>query len=232
MLITGTLVNVATVLAGGILGLLIGNRLPDRIKEMFFQGIGLFTLLLGIMMGMKTANPLVLVLAMITGGLLGEWWRLDRGMERMADRLKTRTGMESAHFTEGLVTAFLLFCMGSMTILGALEEGLGHPPALLITKSLMDGLSAIALTATLGVGVVFSVLPLLLYQGGLTWLAFHLEPFLTDPLIQEMTAAGGLILIGLGLQILQIRQFRILNFLPSLITAILITLLMQQLGLY
>lgn len=221
-----------TVLLGGIIGLVLGNRIPERIRQMFFHGIGLFTILLGISMALQTANPLILVLAMVTGGLLGEWLWLEEGMDRFVNRIKTRVGGGAVHFSEGLVTAFLLFCMGSMTLLGAIEEGLGGRPDLLITKSIMDGLSAIALTAALGIGVIFSIIPLLLYQGGLTLLARMMEPMLTETIIMEITACGGLILIGLGLQILEIKRFRIVNFLPALVLAVILSVIFQKIGLF
>ncbi len=119
-----------------------------------------------------------------------------------------------------MVTAFLLFCMGSMTILGAFEEGLGNPPNLLLAKSVMDGFSSLALAASLGVGVLFSAIPLLMYQGGLTLFTSSLHRFLTEAMMQELTSVGGILLIGLGIHILEIKKLRILNLLPSLVVIV------------
>jgi len=125
-------------------------------------------------------------------------------------------------FTEGLVTAFLLWCMGSMTILGAMEEGFGNHPNLLLAKSVLDGFSSIALSASMGIGVMFAAIPLLIYQGGLTLLASLLGDFVSDAVIAEITAAGGLLLIGLGIDILEIKKLKILNMLPALVVAIIL----------
>lgn len=220
---TGTWVNIITVIVGSVLGLAFGRRLAERFRSIVFQGIGLFTLLLGVLMAMKTKDPLVLVLSMVIGGLLGEWWRLDKLTEQSGERLKRILKSENQKFTEGLLTSFLLFCMGSMTILGALEEGLGKDPDLLITKSIMDGFSAVVLAAGLGIGVLFSVVPLLFYQGGLTLMAQYVEPYLSDAMVAEVTATGGLMLIGLGISILEIKKLRVINFIPALLIAILLS---------
>lgn len=227
---TGTIINVGTVVAGSLLGLWLGNRLLERFRTIVFQGIGLFTLLLGVMMALKSQEPLVLVLSMVTGGLLGEWARLDERLERSGEWLKRSLGSSNDRFAEGALTAFLLFCMGSMIILGALEEGLGGDPDLLITKAIMDGFSSIALSAALGLGVLFSVVPLLLYQGGLTLLAAWLEPFLTEAIMAELTAVGGLMLIGMGINILEIKKIKVLNLIPALLMAVLLTWLAGYFG--
>lgn len=220
---TGTWVNIATVVVGSLLGMAFGAKLPERFRKIVFQGIGLFTLLLGFMMAMKTREPLVLVLSMVGGGLLGEWWKIDQLTEKAGERLKSVLRSKNVRFTEGLLTAFLLFCMGSMTILGALEEGLGKDPDLLITKSIMDGFSSVVLAAGMGIGVLFSIVPLLIYQGGLTLLAGHVEPWLSDSMVAEMTATGGLMLIGLGITILEVRKLKVINFTPGLILAVVFT---------
>lgn len=216
-MITGTLINVAAVIVGGVVGIVLRSRLPERITKTFFQAIGLFTLFLGFSMSLKTQNPLLLVFSLILGALLGTGLKLQDRMENFGDTIQQKLKLKGGQFSEGMVTAFLMFCMGSMTILGAIEEGLGNEPKLLLIKSLMDGFSSIALVAALGVGVIFSAIPLLLYQGGLTLLASWLGEALSDIIINELTATGGILLIGLGITILGIKKIEVLNLLPALL---------------
>lgn len=221
-MITGTLINVAAVLLGGSVGLLFRTRLPQRITNTFFQAIGLFTLFLGFSMSLKTENPLLLVFSLILGALTGTLLRLQERMERGGERIQKKLRLKGGKFSEGMVTAFLMFCMGSMTILGAIEEGLGNEPKLLMIKSLMDGFSSVALAAALGVGVVFSILPLLVYQGGITLLTAWFGDTLSTLMVDELTATGGILLIGLGITILGIKKIEVLNLIPSLIFTVLL----------
>jgi len=218
----GTLVNVGTVMLGSSLGLLLHTRLPRKLIVIVFQVIGLFTLFLGFSMALKTANFLIMIFSGAIGAVIGELCQIERGINRLGGNLKRRLKSDNDKFAEGLVTAFLLFCMGSMTILGAFEEGLGGKPNLLLAKSLLDGFSSMALAAGLGVGVLLAVVPLLIYQGGLTLLAGLLGDILTTPIVNEMTAVGGLLLIGLGLTILEIKIVKVVNMLPSLVVAIIL----------
>jgi hypothetical protein len=215
----GTLVNVAAVIAGSAVGLLFHAKLPPRLGAIAFQGIGLFTLFLGFTMAAKTRNLLVLIFSIVLGAITGELIDIERHLNRLGEWLKRRLRLGGERFAEGMVAAFLLFCMGSMTVLGAIEEGLGGKPNLLVAKSVLDGFASIALSATLGAGVPFSVIPLLVYQGGLTLLAGSLQGVLSDVVINEMSAAGGLLLVGLGVNILEIKKLKVLNMLPALVFA-------------
>jgi hypothetical protein len=215
----GTLINAGAVIIGSLIGLTIHKRFPERIVAVAFQAIGVFTLFLGISMASKTGNFLVMVFSIVGGSIIGELLNIEKRVEGFSRFLKGAVRSGNDHFSEGFVTSFLLFCMGSMTILGAIEEGLGGRPNLLLAKSVLDGFSSIALSASLGVGVLFSALPLLVYQGGLTLFASSLHHALTPKLINEVTAVGGLLLIGLGVNILKIRQLSVLNMLPSLVIA-------------
>ncbi|MEX0982314.1 MAG: DUF554 domain-containing protein [Bacteroidales bacterium] len=217
---TGTLINVGTVLLGSAIGLLIRSRLPERYKKVMFQVFGLFTIFLGVKMALATNNIMVMIFSLLVGTLLGEWWNLERGMDRLANYIKKRVRSKNERFTEGFVTAFLVFCMGSMTILGAIEEGLGDRPNLLLTKSLMDGFSSMALASALGIGVAFSVIPLLLYQGGLTLFAGYLSEVLSPDVVAEVSAVGGILLMGLGFVLLDVKKIRVMNMLPSLVIVV------------
>ncbi|OFX27017.1 MAG: hypothetical protein A2041_10930 [Bacteroidetes bacterium GWA2_31_9b] len=219
---TGTFINAGAILVGSIIGISIHSRLPERFTKIVFQSIGLFTLFLGVYMGLKTNNFFLIIISLVIGGILGELLHLDIKINQMGDFLKSRFKSENSKFSEGLVTSFLLFCMGSVTILGAIEEGLGGKPNLLLAKSVLDGASSIALAAAFGFGVAFSIIPLLIYQGGITLLAVYFGNFFSEPIINELTSVGGIILIGLGINILEIKQLKIINLLPSLVIIIIL----------
>ena len=214
----GTIINAGAVVAGSSLGLLLKKGLPDKYTTIYFQAVGLFTLILGIQMSLKITEPLLVVLSLIAGGLTGTYFKLEDRMNQFGDSLKTKFKLGNERFTEGLVTAFLLFCMGSMSILGPVEEGLtGNLSELLKAKSLMDGFSAILLASALGVGVLFSTVPLLIYQGGITLLVMLVGKNIPEAYINEISVIGGALLIGLAFDILNIKKLHILNLLPSLV---------------
>ncbi|MFT5970253.1 MAG: putative membrane protein YqgA involved in biofilm formation [Flavobacteriales bacterium] len=217
----GTFVNVATVLAGGLIGLSLRKVFPEKIKEIIFQGIGLFVLVLGAKMAFATAHPLVQVVAIVTGGVIGVWVNLDVKLNLFSARLKVILGSKESTFNEGLITAFLLFCVGSMTIVGAMNEGISGDRDLLFTKSIMDGISAIVLAASFGSGVIFSVIPMLLFQGGITLLATQMQGYVSEAYITEVSAVGGLMILGIGLNVLGITKLKVVNMLPALATVLL-----------
>lgn len=219
---TGTIINAVAILAGSIIGIVLNAKLPERFIKIVFQGIGLFTLFIGVYMALKTNNLFFMIISIVLGGIIGEGINIEKYITRFGDSIKNKFKSKNSKFSEGLVTAFLLFCMGSVTILGAIEEGLGGEPNLLLAKSVLDGVSSIALAAALGFGVAFSIIPLLIYQGGLTILASHFGDYFSETIINELTAVGGLMLIGLGITILGIKQLKILNMIPSLIVIVLL----------
>jgi len=216
----GTLINAGAIIVGSLLGLLFHSRIPKKYIQIIFHGIGLFTLFVGIAMALKTSNYLVLVFSIVLGSILGTLLNFEDQINRFSGWIKIKIKTEDSKFSEGLVSAFLLYCMGSMTILGAFEEGLGNHPNLLLAKSLMDGISSIALTAGLGIGVMFSVVPLLIYQGALTFLAQMLNDRVSSLYINELSAVGGLMLIGMGLNILEITKIKVINMLPALVVVL------------
>ena len=217
----GTLVNTAAVIIGGLLGLVLKKRMPDRVTTIYFQAIGLFTLAIGASMAVSMEKILIVVSSLALGSLLGEWCDLEKGVEKLSDYLKVRFKIGSEKFSEGLVTSFLLFCVGSMTILGTIQEGTGGSPDLLFTKSSMDFFSAILLASAMGVGVLFSSVPLFIFQATITIIARYAANFFTDDIILGLTNVGGILLIGLGINILGIKKLRIMNMLPSLIIVVL-----------
>lgn len=221
----GTLVNALAIIAGSLLGMAIHSRMPRRLTKITFQAFGLFSLFLGIQMAFRSQNMLVLIFSIVLGSVTGELMNIDGGMRAVSNHLKSRLKNSGDRFTEGFITAVLLFCVGSIAVLGALEEGLGGFPNLLLAKAFMDGASSIALSASFGAGVLFSAVPLFLYQGGLTLLAGEMSGLLTQTVINEITAAGGLMIMGIGLSILEIQQIKVINMLPGLLYAAIIGML-------
>lgn len=234
----GTLINVGTVLIGGALGLLFGARVSERLKATIVAGLGLFTAVLGVQMFLKTANPIIVLGALLLGALLGEWWRIEDRLQSLGVRLERRfarnaDGAEdgSSRFVRGFLTTSLLFCVGPLTILGSIQDGLTGDYKLLAVKSILDGFGALAFASTLGPGVLFSALVILVYQGGISLLAAQLSRSVTDPMMNEMTAAGGVILLGLALSsLLEIKKIRVGNFLPALAIAPLIVWILSLFG--
>ncbi len=226
----GTIVNILAIIVGSSLGLFLNKRLPNRFIKTFFQVIGLFTIFLGISMALETTHILHMIMALITGAIIGEALKIQQGVERMGDFLKRKLKIRNGKFTEGLVTAFLLYCIGSLTILGAIEAGLTGDQELIYIKSLMDGVSSIALAAGLGIGVMFSVVPLLIFQGGITLLASLFGDFIPQIMVIEMSAVGGILLIGMGISILDIKKINVMNMLPALVTIILLLWLFPAVG--
>lgn len=237
----GTLINFATVMVGGLLGLLIGGRLPERIKAIAVTAIGLMTIVLGVSEAIKTENPLIPLLALVVGSVIGEFVDVDRGINTLGDWLKKRferPGSEQ-NFTLAFVVASLQFCVGPLTILGAINDGLSGNFSLLAIKAVLDGFSAIVFASTFGVGTLFAGVTILVVQGGISLLAGVVKPLLVSdprlsiaaqPRVIELAAVGGVILIGLALNILDIKRIKVANMLPALLLAPLLVALLNTLG--
>jgi hypothetical protein len=239
----GTLINIISVLIGGCLGLIFGNRLPERVRQTVVAGLGLFTAAIGLRMFLTTEHAIVVLASLLVGGLLGEWWGIEDGLRRLGIILEQRFSEggdkdnkdnhanRSSNFVRGFLTASLVFCVGPMTILGSIEDGLTGNYQTLAIKSVLDGFAAFAFSSTLGGGVLFSVLVIGIYQGGLTLLAAQAQTLITMPMQVEMTATGGVILVGIALSsLLEIKPIRVGNFLPSLLVAPILVAILDSLG--
>ena len=218
---TGTILNFITVVAGAVTGKLIGERLPPRMRETVMHVIALVTLVIGADMALKTRNPLVLLLSLVLGAVVGELLRVEDGINRLGELAERRLSREgNGDFARGFITTSILFCVGPMTLLGCLNDGLRGDYRLLAIKSTLDGISAIAFASALGWGVLLSALTVLLVQGTLSLGAHALAPLLSDPAGQaELFAAGGVMMLGLGLRILELKPIRVGNLLPALLFA-------------
>ena len=187
-----TFVNMLAVAVGSILGLLLQSVFNEDIQGIVFQAVGLGTILIGLKMALRLPDGymLIFIFALILGGILGEVIGLAEWMSSLSDQLKLFVGASDSNFTEGLITAFLLFCIGSMTIVGALEEVLSKNRSLIYVKSTLDGFTAIALTASFGIGVLFSIIPMLIFQGGITVLAVKLKPIFDQKTLDLVSSVG------------------------------------------
>lgn len=213
----GTLVNFGAIVLGGFIGLKFKSILPQRMINLLFQVFGLFTLYLGITMGLKTQNALLLALALILGALTGYILNLQDKTDKLGEMVKGKLNLKGDKFTEGFLVASLLFCMGPVAILGSIEDGINGEPKLLLIKSLMDGVASIALASSLGIGVIFSAVPILIYQGALTLFAKWLGASFSQVMINELSAVGGILLIGMGISIMDIKKINVIDFITALI---------------
>lgn len=232
----GTIINVITVVIGSIFGTVIGNRLTEKIRNTIISGLGLFTLGYGIISFSKSNNLLIPLGGLIIGAIIGEWWHLEEGIYRLGQTIRDVSSKivkqeSNKLFVEGFVTASLLFCVGPMAILGSIQDGLTGDYSMLAIKSILDGFAAMAFASTMGIGVIFSAIIVLLYQGGISLFAGILSNVFTEPMITEMTAVGGIILIGISFSsLLEIRKIRVGSFLPALIITPLIVWLLTKLA--
>lgn len=242
---TGTIINIITVIIGSLFGMTFGAQLPERLRQTVIAGLGLFTGVIGLQMFLKTENPLVVLGSLLVGGLLGEWWRIEDGLRRLGDILEKRftrpnpkinqvtqsspvdisaDGSEqkpvTSLFVKGFLTASLVFCVGPMAILGSIQDGLTGDYHLLAIKAVLDGFASLAFASTLGIGVIFSTLVILVYQGGISLLATQAQALISTAMRDEMTAVGGVMLVGIAISsLLEIKHIRVGNFLPALLIA-------------
>ncbi|MCK4427061.1 MAG: DUF554 domain-containing protein [candidate division Zixibacteria bacterium] len=221
----GTLVNTASVILGSSLGLLIGSRFSEKLNTIVMHALGLATLLIGFRMAFETENILLVIGSLAIGGIIGEILKLEEGLERFGDFIKRKIKSESGTFVLGFVTSSLVFCIGPMTIVGSIQDGVSQDASVLYAKSLLDGFASIVFASSLGVGVLFSSLIVLLFQGSLTLLGSHLSFLLKPEILNELTATGGLIIVGIGIYLLGIKKIRVGNFLPALVVAVILALI-------
>ncbi|MDX9991165.1 MAG: DUF554 domain-containing protein [Anaerolineales bacterium] len=232
----GTLINVAAILIGSLVGILFGARLSDNLKSTVVNGMGLFTAAIGLQMFFQTGQSLIVLAALIIGAVLGEWWRIEDGIANLGAWLEKRftgasAGGTSSRFVRGFLTASLLYCTGPIAIMGSIQDGLSGDFQLLAVKSVLDGFISIAFASTLGIGVMFSILPVSIYQGGISLLAGTLSSVISAAMMTEMTATGGIILFGLGISsLLEIKKIRVGNFLPAILIAPLLVWIVARLG--
>jgi uncharacterized membrane protein YqgA involved in biofilm formation len=229
MALKGTLINTVAILAGTLIGLLVGNRYPEKMKQTVMSGLGLVTSIIGIKMALQSENILFPLAGIALGGITGELLDLDLWINRLGDSLEkmfTKAGRGSSgnsasaptqgSFARGFVAATLLFCIGPMAIIGGIQDGLTGDFSTLAAKATIDGFTSIAFASSLGPGVAFSALPVFIYQGAISLGAGFFNRILSAEMILEMTSAGGLLLFAIGLGLLEVKKIRVANLLPAI----------------
>lgn len=226
MVLLGTIVNGIAIIAGTFLGKVM-HRIPEKVKTLVLQSIGLAVVILGVQMGIKSEQFLIVILSLLFGSIIGEYMDLDGKLNKLGFWIERRMGSTDGGIAKGFVTATLIFAIGAMAIIGALDSGLRGDHQVLFTKSLLDGFTSIVLATTLGVGVLFSAFPVMIYQGTIALFATQIERWIPDQIMDafiiEMTSAGGIMILAIGLNMLEITKIRVANMLPAiLVVAILV----------
>lgn len=225
----GTVINSIAIIMGALLGNLLKGRFSENISTTLMQGLSLVVMLIGLSMALKTENLLIVTLSIVSGAVLGEIMKIEERLNRLGETLEKRFGGGDGDFTKAYVSASLIYCVGAMAIMGAIESGLTGNHSILLVKSILDGVSAVVFSSTLGIGVAFSAATVLLYQGSIAMAAGFIKSYLTDAIITEMTAAGGLLIFGIGINMLEGKsRVKVGNLLPAIFTAIAFTILFSK----
>lgn len=231
----GTFINIGTIVVGSVIGVLIGTRLTEKLRGTIVAGLGLFTFGYGLITFIETANPLVPLGGLLIGVLLGEWWKVEEGLDKVGIFLRDRVvrketdNDQQTRFVEGFVTASLVFVIGPIAILGSIQDGLTGDFEMLAIKAILDGFASIAFASSLGIGVAFSALSILIYQGAITLLAGFFSQFFSKAMMSEMTAVGGLILMAIAISsLLAIKKIRTGSFLPALLITPVIVFILER----
>ena len=217
----GTIINSITIVFASLIGIFIGDRLNDRIRLALMQALGLVVAIIGIDMALKTQNILIVIASVLLGTAIGEVLGIEDWLNRVGSRFERK--FSKSKFAEGFVTSTLLFCVGSMAIVGPIQEGLTGDTSILMAKSMLDGISSIALASTLGIGVLFSSIAVFIYQGSITILSRFIEPFVNQTIVDELTATGGILIMAIAIKLLNLKDLRVGNMLPALFVAPVIT---------
>jgi len=237
----GTIVNMLLVLLGSTIGILIKGGLKAKYQETIMNGLGLAVIFIGISgalqglfivegSGLETTNTMLMIISLALGGFIGEWIDIEARLDRLGESLKKTfkvKGEQGNSFVEGFVNSSLLFCVGAMAIIGSLQDGLSGDPSMLIAKGVLDGVAAIFFASTLGIGVFFSVIPMAIYQGGITLLATFVEPFLSERLISNISFIGSILILGIGINMIFGKKIKVGNLLPAVLIPILYEIIMN-----
>ncbi|GFO57634.1 membrane protein [Geomonas sp. Red276] len=218
MIMTGTTVNAAAIVCGSLVGVKGGHLLSEKVRGTIMAGLGLAVLLIGAQLALKSNQVMIVIGSLIGGGVIGELLGIEARLEAIGELLGSRF-KGSGKVAEGFVTATLLYCVGAMAIMGSLQDGLGGRPEILYAKAALDGIASVALASTLGIGVLFSALPLFAYQGGITLCATAAQQILTPPVVQEMNAVGGLLIVAIAFDMLGVKRLPVGNLLPAVFLA-------------
>ena len=227
MILFGTIVNAGAIIIGGIAGSIFKRGISERFSSIIMSVLGLFTLAIGMMFAIDSQNIMVVIFSLVIGAIAGEWIDIEKRMNDLGNYVQDKLNSKEGSFSEGFVTASLLFCVGTMSIMGPLQSGLMNDHKILLMKSILDGVMSVVFASTLGIGVSLSSLPVLVYQGSIALLASFVAPYLSEAVITEMTAVGGILLIGMGINLLEIKKIKVGNMLPAIFLPIILMLYMK-----
>ena len=211
----GSLVNAASIVIGSLVGVLINKGIKEEYKKLIMDGVALTVIIMGIMGAIESQNFILVIISMVLGSIIGQAIGIEEKLDKLGNRLEERFGKGNSNFSKGFVTASLVYCIGAMAIIGALESGLTGNYSTLFAKAVLDGITAIIFASTLGIGVAFSAVPVLLYEGFISLLASSLSSLFSTEAITEMSAVGGILIMAIGLNILGIRKINVGNMLPA-----------------
>lgn len=223
----GTLLNFSAIIVGGTIGILFRNGIPEKVSNTIMQGLSLCVIFIGISGAIKGSNTLLIIISMVIGGLIGELIDLDNLLQKFGDKIEEKFKGKGIKISEGFVTSSLIFCVGSMAIVGSLQSGLEGNHKILFAKSMLDGISSIIFASSLGIGVILSSFSVLVYQGAITLAAASLKAILIQSVVTDMTAVGSLLIIGLGFNILNITKIKVANLLPAVFMPIIYQLMLN-----
>jgi len=211
----GAVVNALSIVLGGSIGTGLGNKLSDRYRETLTHAISLSVILIGLLSAIKTENVLLLIICMALGSIIGEWLNIEKSLEHLSQSIEKRFSNHKGNISEGFMTATLIFCVGAMSIVGAIESGTSNNHSILFAKSILDGVSALIFSSTLGIGVVLSAVAVLIFEGSITLMASMLAHHIPAQALNELSAIGGLLVMVIGLNILKVTKIRVANMLPA-----------------
>ncbi len=226
-MLTGTIVNTLAIIAGAMIGVIAKKAIPQRMGDLVMSAIPIVVMVLGVQFGIASSNILIVIVSLVVGGIIGEWIDIDRRLDDFGVRIQSRMKGGDSNFSAAFVSTTLIYCVGSMAILGSIESGINGNHTILYTKSLMDGISAIFFASTLGAGVIFSGISVFIYQGILTVIAGYIGPYLSPEVVTEMSASGGILLIALSFTILGIKKIKVANLLPAIFLPVILMLFMK-----
>lgn len=218
----GTIANTVAVALGAGLGLLLQKGIPERFKTTIMQGLSLAIFLIGVQMALKTGNVLIIIGSLVSGGLIGEALKLDHILEKLGQWFEKRLATSTGNISKGFVTSSLVYCVGSMAVVGAIQDGLTGNAEVLYAKAMLDGIASVIFSSTLGLGVMLSAVSVFIYQGAITLLANSAGAFMTSAVIAEMTATGGLLIVAIAANMLEVATIKVVNLLPAVFVSILL----------
>ena len=228
----GTIVNAAAIILCGALGLFLGHAMPEKMKSTLIQGLGFAVLLIGGSMALQTNNAFVVIISLVIGGVIGGLIDIEQKFKNFGAWMEFKFAQgEGGHFTKAFVSASLLYCVGAMAIMGSIESGVKGDHSILMVKSLLDGMTSIVFASSMGIGVLASAVSVFLYQGAITLTAGLLQDVLTQSIITEMSATGGLLIVGIGLNILEIKEIKVGDLLPGIFITIPLSILFSRINL-